>query len=643
MRPLRTLLFALLGIALASIRAECRGYRESRINKSVRIETKSMPHVVDSRLNRKDPNTCMVSNFHVTNFLNTARWRRIWNKSGTGWDESLIPPLMFCVKVLDKPTNTSNLCNKNTFDLVIVDGIKTKRSNPNHTVVVASIADVLKGEERCIFVSPCEILRRIYWDDDNFDSPVNRLEFRINVSYESVTTNQRFVAIAGVRGLARSIKSSRNPWDNRMRITQKFKNVQALSLYIPYKPHSKSFISDSCIIKPRVTTVFYGRKKPSVCKFENCMWNIWVGELAGEFVNERCTVGRSSSRGDYIVGWFTPYAIDSDTIGSLRLKIDWLSNNPLSSDFCRASDQFMGLPSMESQSEHSLRSNRSSRSDWFPEETENRSYERIKTEHGEHRNDVGIGSNGETAKQDNGDVSYIGYTTTTTATPHHTVFTNDQTSTSSKGNYKHHDLSEAEILRGKFIINNSGSSKEMGICANGKCTSAKNLWTSCTGEKKRRLTDLNSTESEVGDLNGIDLSVPQVEWIDVDYNSTIYKKNPDGTILYNIDGYINNTEEFFRSISDNVVNTSLVSERVDSSCKHDLICSCMVDGIYDEDITVIEYDEDPDDGQTSRGNGEKSYYDPDSKHVGEFEYISFSGDSANLLRKWLDLKRAHES
>ncbi|KAH7649094.1 hypothetical protein FG379_003659 [Cryptosporidium bovis] len=641
---LRALLFALLGIVLALIETECRGYRESRINKSVRIETKSMPHIIDSRVNGNNQNSCMMSNFHVTNFLNTARWGRIWNKAGTGWDETLIPPLMFCVKVLDKPTNTNNTCNKNTFELVIVDGIKKKKSNPTHTVVVASIADVLKGEERCIFVSPCEILRRIYWDDDNFDHSVNNLEFRINVNYESTTTNQRFVATAGVKGLARSIRSSRNPWDNRMRITQKFRNVQAISLFVPYKPHSKSFISDSCIIKPRVTTVFYGRNKPSVCKFENCMWNIWVGELAGEFVNERCTIGRSSSRGDYIVGWFTPYAIDSDTIGSLKLKIDWLSDSLLNSDSCRIPNQFIGFSSTEGQSEYNLRSSQDNKSDWFPSEAENRSYEKIKTESGEHKNNVGISSNGENINEV-GDVTYTTHTvptTTTTVHTHHTVITNQQTNAPPE-NKKHYNFTEAEMLRGKIIISGSSGSKDMGLCKDGKCSSAKKLWTSCSGEKRRHLSSENPTDHKVGSLSNNETFPPQIEWIEIDYNSTIYTRNPDGLILYNIDGYINNTDSFFRSLNKSSIGVPLVLECLGSSCKHDLLYSCMIDGVHDEDITVVEYDDDPDSKHKSMGNSTEYNNDTSSQEEGEFEYINSNENMTNLLKKWLDLKRLYES
>ncbi|QOY41467.1 putative Secreted Protein, partial [Cryptosporidium parvum] len=295
---------------------ESKGYRESRINKVIKIETRSKSNA------KSDSNdTCNVNTMHISNFMNTSRWRRIRNKLGTGWDDELIPPLIFCVKILDKPTNTSNSCNRNTFDLILNDGIHKSKNS----VVIATVSDILKGEEKCIFVSPCEILRRIYWNDNNFTNSISNLEFNINSTFESISPNQRFISVISIKGLARSLKKAKNPWDNHLKLVQKFKNVQALSLFIPYKPHSKSFISDTCIVKPKVTSIFYGKNKPSVCKFNNCMWNIWIGQLSGEFVNERCTIGKASSKGDYIVGWFSPFAIDSETLGSVKLKMQWNS------------------------------------------------------------------------------------------------------------------------------------------------------------------------------------------------------------------------------------------------------------------------------------------------------------------------------
>ncbi|XP_664827.1 hypothetical protein [Cryptosporidium hominis TU502] len=69
------------------------------------------------------------------------------------------------------------------------------------------------------------------------------------------------------------------------------------------------------------------------------MWNIWIGQLSGEFVNERCTIGKASSKGDYIVGWFSPFAIDSETIGSVKLKMQWNSPEDPNENTCSLTNE----------------------------------------------------------------------------------------------------------------------------------------------------------------------------------------------------------------------------------------------------------------------------------------------------------------
>ncbi|KAJ1613857.1 mucin-like protein [Cryptosporidium canis] len=590
---------------------ESRGYRESRINKVIKVETFS------KKLNRSSENdTCMNNLLQVSNFMNTGRWRRIRNKLGTGWDDNLIPPLMFCVKILDKPTNTSNSCNRNNFDLTLSDGMNKSRN----TIVVAKVSDVLKGEEKCIFISPCEILRHIYWGDNNFKNSIDNLEFRVNASFESSLPDQRFISMISIKGLARSLKRTKNPWDNHLKMVQRFKDVQALSLFIPYKSHSKSFVSDTCIVKPRVTSVFYGKDKPSLCKFNNCMWNIWIGQLSGEFVNERCTIGKASSRGDYIVGWFSPYAMDSETIGSMKLKIQWDSTEAHDEGVCSVSTE-IEKKIVEYNKSNSIRGNL--RSDWFPNNEEESKYETIydfestgtrtntRSTETEIYNSKEVNVS-EGAGDNSTSILILPSTTSTTTTT--TTTTSTTTSTSTKL-----IAEQGSAIRPKIsLIGPNGESKGMNMCIHGRCRSAHNLWSSLHPNSTRHLLNDGEFQSNVGDV--------QIEWIDVDKNSTKWDKDLDGTSNYNVDGSIEN------NVDDNtiVIQHESESTRIDgnkNTCSNH-VCACMIQGSANEDITVVDaIDEIADNDLESS----------------DFEKIENKMDHKIIFEKWLKLKSSYEN
>lgn len=627
---------------------ESKGYRESKINKVIRIETTSKSVSRPSL-----SGGCSLNTLQVSNFMNTGRWRKIRNKLGTGWDEDLVPPLMFCVKVVDKPTNTLNTCNKNGFDLILIDGIRKSRNS----VVLATVGDVLKGEEKCVFLSPCEILRHIYWDDNNFKNRIDNLEFRVAARFESTLPGQRFISMVSVSGVARSMKKAKNPWDADLKLVQKFKNVQALSMFIPYKTHSKGLISDACVIKPRVTSIFYGKNKPSMCKFSNCMWNIWIGQLSGEFVNERCTLGRASSRGDYIVGWFSPYAIDSETVGSAKLKIQWASSEGEESS-CSIDD--IELEKRISDYYGRGKETRGNfKSDWFPNDKDHR-YEviredaagsdntKINTRLTETNNTENSGDTRTftppTDALDNGSNSTI---TTTTST---------STTTTSTSTSTHKSTSPAKP---KISIIGPDS-KNMRLCVNGKCARAGGtLWPSCHSNRTRYLSSSDWNNERLNP--GVDDI--QIEWVEIDENSTKVEVDRDGSVRYNVDGYIDNRASYVnKGLSlesnpekDGVVSSINGTSEESGTCKEHA-CACMLDGLVEEDITIVDKDDgsddDDDDGDDNGagGQGGGAVHGSEDDISGEngtesTDFVKVGGgmDNKLLLKKWLELKKIYES
>ncbi|KAH8584022.1 signal peptide containing with threonine stretches [Cryptosporidium sp. chipmunk genotype I] len=614
---------------------ESKGYRESRVNKVIKIETRSKSSAISD-----SDNTCGVNTMNISNFMNTSRWRRIRNKLGTGWDDNLIPPLIFCVKILDKPTNTSNSCNRNTFDLILNDGINKNKNS----VVIATVDNVLKGEEKCMFISPCEILRRIYWNDNNFTNSINGLEFKVSATFESSAPNQRFISVISIKGLARSLKKAKNPWDNHLKMVQRFKNVQALSLFIPYKPHSKSFISDTCIVKPKVTSIFYGKNKPSVCKFNNCMWNIWIGQLSGEFVNERCTIGKASSRGDYIVGWFSPYAIDSETLGSVKLKIQWNSPEDHNESTCSVTTE-TEKKIVDYDKESQLRG--SLRSDWFPG-TEDHKYETIYGFDPENTNSnirsteikldnlVESHSSSSTSTTTSS-ATTISTTTTTTTITTTTTTTNTTTTTTTNTitTKKPIFVSTTTTLKPKLSVVGSGhDSNNMSVCVNGRCGNAKNLWLSCHSNTTRHLAENGEAHTSSGSKDDI-----QIEWIDLDNETKIFEDSK-GNLYYNMDGYVDNKETNSTELSNQESKSQeVINDK--NTCEEDHICACMMEGLVEEDITVIDRDDD-DDSNDGVNDPINNKVDNETQST-EFEKIENKYDRKVLFEKWQNLKKIYES
>ncbi|KAF7457165.1 putative integral membrane protein [Cryptosporidium felis] len=597
-RLINVVLFHCLFYLLATEKIHCKGYRETRINKVVRIESRSRLR------DALKPGKCEVESVNITSFMNTSRWRRIKNKLGTGWSDDLIPPLIFCAKVLDMPFNKENSCGKNSFELIVQDGMHKKIKS----VTLAAISNITKGGEKCVFVSPCNILRLIYWGDDSFSNPVNNLEFNLNVKFESNAPNQRFIATISIKGLARSLKKSRNPWDTNIKLTEKFKNVQAVSLFIPYKPHSKSFVSDSCIVKPKVTSIFYGKDKPSLCKFNNCMWNIWIGQLTGEFVNEKCTLGKASSRGDFITGWFSPYALDSETIGSVKLKMRWDTSSRQVEEICSL------RPETE---EHIVNYNRENakllhgnlRSDWFPGQEDTQIGNSYSTE----VNDIKVNSipvEKEYNKSTSAPIDEVGTVTQGEEEPN-TINTSTSTSTPTSN-----PTSTSSILTPKIsIMSPRHDSNGVNVCVNGRCRAANNLWSNCHFNMTRHLNSEDPQEQKhiaLSSYNG----EPQIEWIEVNKSSKVWKVDGSGNLLFDVDGCIDNGADF------NVTsNRNYTDEKI--SYRIEKISVCMQEGLINEDITVV---------------------DVDDNHEGssEFEEVSENLDKKSVLEKWLDLKRIHE-
>ena len=128
----------------------------------------------------------------------------------------------------------------------------------------------------------------------------------------------------------------------------------------------------------------------------------------------------------------------------------------------------------------------------------------------------------------------------------------------------------------------------------------------------------------------------------MDYNSTIYTRTNDGVILYNIDGYINNTKGFFGSFNNNGSLTLMGEQGNESLCKHDFSCSCMVDGNVDEDITVVDYHDDENFNNTTSSNVTQGLVESDELSDSDFESINSQVSREELLIKWKNLKRANE-
>ncbi|EEA05860.1 uncharacterized protein CMU_016090 [Cryptosporidium muris RN66] len=308
----------------------CKRYRETRINKVFQILGSSSPPKTI-----QDFSKCIDNSLYLTNVLNTARWKLIKNRKGTGWDETLIPPLMFCVKIIDTPMSyPSEQCSSNSIELIVHDGISTAESG----ISLSKFTNLSKGDEKCLFTSPCDLLNKIYWAESRFTNVINNLEFRILVHFQSQSQG-RFNVKASIRGVARAMKHHRRFWDYDYVLTQNFEEIQAVSLYIPYKVKPNRFVSDLCLVKPSVTSKFDSNKS-SLCSYEKCLWNTWIGQLTGEGVGLRCVIGKASANGEYFVGWYSPQVLGINTMGSAQISLIW--GKPLvPDDICEVSNDLL--------------------------------------------------------------------------------------------------------------------------------------------------------------------------------------------------------------------------------------------------------------------------------------------------------------
>ncbi|OII77809.1 hypothetical protein cand_013850 [Cryptosporidium andersoni] len=344
----------------------CKRYREIRINKVFEISgSRSPPKTI------QDFSKCTDNSLYVTNVLNTARWELIKNRKGTGWDETLIPPLMFCVKIIDTPIYPSEQCSSNSIELIVHDGISAAKSG----ISLSKFINLSKGDEKCLFISPCDLLNKIYWAESRFTNLINNLEFRILVHFQSQNQG-RFNIKASIRGVARAMKHHRRFWDYNYVLTQNFEKIQAVSLYIPYKVKPNRFISDLCLIKPSVTSKFDGNKS-SLCIYEKCLWNIWMGQLKGEGVGLRCVIGKASANGEYFVGWYSPQVLGINTMGSAQISLKW--GKPLvPDDICKISDDL--LNKLRAEDKQSIDYD----SSWFPDNNNNNTSEGVNESYKSH-------------------------------------------------------------------------------------------------------------------------------------------------------------------------------------------------------------------------------------------------------------------
>ncbi|KAL7065904.1 hypothetical protein ACR3K2_36600 [Cryptosporidium serpentis] len=345
----------------------CKRYRETRINKVFQISGLSSPPKTV-----QDFSKCIDNSLYLTNVLNTARWKLIKNRKGTGWDETLIPPLMFCVKIIDTPISyPSEKCSSNSIELIVHDGISAAESG----ISLSKFINLSKGDEKCLFISPCDLLNKIYWAESRFTNAINNLEFRILVHFQSQNQG-RFHVKASIRGVARAMKRHRRFWDYDYALTQNFKKIQAVSLYIPYKIKPNRFISDLCLVKPSVTSKFDGNKS-SLCSYEKCLWNIWMGQLTGEGVGLRCVIGKASANGEYFVGWYSPQVLGINTMGSAQISLRW--GKPLvPNDICEISNDL--LNKLRAEDKKSIDYD----SSWFPDKNNNNPSEEVNESHKPH-------------------------------------------------------------------------------------------------------------------------------------------------------------------------------------------------------------------------------------------------------------------